>query len=1008
VRDSDRSAFLVQDAWLRRVARALVNDQHLAEDLAQDAWVASVEHRRFGPDARHWLRGLLRNRTSAHFRQRAARDQRERQSSRGDVAPAPDEVLAELQLRERVAHELGALEEPYRTAVYLRFVAGHSLRETARRMGVAPATATERVQAGLVRLRRRLDGAHGGERRAWFLPLLPWARPSASLLTSTSISIAMLTVLTLAATLLGPFTPFHTQPTSSEIVPELEVSAVDPDLEPNSLVSIITLPARAAASSFEREMHSSTTGLTGASLTGTFLRPDGAPAEGATWVLRGHPANDQLVQDYGVPENWVDPSGVLDAAGRFDVTFAAHRAFQYGLTVTHAELVPVTWRWVSIGENEHQDLGEVTLRAAGRIIGTVVDPTGARLDARTWFVYASEAGSVHGLGLQRAGTGPVETTPSASFEVGGLPAGPVTLSLYDRELGWLPGPTVTVVAGQSVEADIVVTALGVYADSIVARFRMQPSARFPGPSAEHVWLVPANGERRPARRDTVGFVFDDVGPGQHRVEVDDPRLAAWSQDRLSAGAFVQGDLCGSAALEFRVTLPSGEPVPAFSVDARSVGVLYSSSRFLAATEAEPLPGGVLAGLVPGDYVFTLEAAGVSATAKVTGLAAGETRVVPVILDAARLVRGRVVHSNGEPAAGQLVRLVTPALIDDSPESPLLDGDAMMVGDTSSARHQVSRTVTDANGWFTLAPGAGTEHIVVVGRYAEPQVESARLDTSAGAHVGELALVLERGARLIVHIEPPAGLSTAEWKVDFVRSGLVPPGVFATQYAYADNSGRFVLGPIVEGHGQLVLVTEPGPMTPGAVPAHGVVLAELTLVAGETRTESYPYPGPAPVAVTVDMSSGVVAGHPITVVLVPTTGAKASVASGPPSSIGPLVVVPGTYVAWLCGHDWRARVADITIAASSTTLAIDPLLSARRVRIVDAAGAPLRDRALLLVGQPSQLHAPGLTTDTEGWIDLRLGAGSYTIGLDLLDPTLPFPRASLDWPLASGVEVVTVQ
>jgi fructose/tagatose bisphosphate aldolase len=97
----------------------------------------------------------------------------------------------------------------------------------------------------------------------------------------------------------------------------------------------------------------------------------------------------------------------------------------------------------------------------------------------------------------------------------------------------------------------------------------------------------------------------------------------------------------------------------------------------------------------------------------------------------------------------------------------------------SARHEVSRTVTDTNGKFTLAPSAGNEHIVVVGRYSEPQVESARLDTSAGAHVSELELVLAGGARLFVHIEPPTGLTTAEWKLVFVRSGLVPPGVFAT-------------------------------------------------------------------------------------------------------------------------------------------------------------------------------------------------------------------------------------
>ena len=98
------------------------------------------------------------------------------------------------------------------------------------------------------------------------------------------------------------------------------------------------------------------------------------------------------MQKYCTPEGRVDPSRVLDASGRLDAAFAAHRVFQYQLTVQHTDLVPVRWRWLSIGDEEQRDLREVTLLAAGRIVGTVVDPTGAPLDVRTWSVYATEAG----------------------------------------------------------------------------------------------------------------------------------------------------------------------------------------------------------------------------------------------------------------------------------------------------------------------------------------------------------------------------------------------------------------------------------------------------------------------------------------------------------------------------------------------------------------------------------------------------------------------------------------
>ena len=155
----DLETILTQDDWLRRLARRLARDPELADDLAQEAWLAGLRRGRTSRDDRPWLLGVLRNarreraRTEDRQRSRALRSELETE------APAPDEVQADQPLRARVAAELDGLEEPYRTALYLRFVKGMTVTRAARETGVAKSTFVERVERvdrGLAHLRRRL------------------------------------------------------------------------------------------------------------------------------------------------------------------------------------------------------------------------------------------------------------------------------------------------------------------------------------------------------------------------------------------------------------------------------------------------------------------------------------------------------------------------------------------------------------------------------------------------------------------------------------------------------------------------------------------------------------------------------------------------------------------------------------------------------------------------------------------------------------------------------------
>ena len=110
---------LSDNDWLRRIARRLATDADTADDLAQDAWLAAHESGRGVRATRPWLVGVMRNlgrrkiRTEIRERDRVVRAVEGLSTS----SPATDELVESLQLRERAARELIALEEPYRRAV---------------------------------------------------------------------------------------------------------------------------------------------------------------------------------------------------------------------------------------------------------------------------------------------------------------------------------------------------------------------------------------------------------------------------------------------------------------------------------------------------------------------------------------------------------------------------------------------------------------------------------------------------------------------------------------------------------------------------------------------------------------------------------------------------------------------------------------------------------------------------------------------------------------------------
>lgn len=162
---------LSHEAFVLRLARSLVRDEAAAHDLAQDAFVAALEHRPHPGALRSWFAKVLRNRATEVGRAQQRRSERERRAARPEAQCASISAAERLELEHGVVAAVLALEEPYRGVVIGVYFEGLSPSEFAARRGVPAATVRSQLTRALEKLRARLDGQHGG-RGAWSAALL--------------------------------------------------------------------------------------------------------------------------------------------------------------------------------------------------------------------------------------------------------------------------------------------------------------------------------------------------------------------------------------------------------------------------------------------------------------------------------------------------------------------------------------------------------------------------------------------------------------------------------------------------------------------------------------------------------------------------------------------------------------------------------------------------------------------------------------------------------------------
>ncbi|TDJ70396.1 MAG: RNA polymerase sigma factor, partial [Planctomycetota bacterium] len=172
-RDED---VLVQTRRLRRLARGLLFDRDQAEDVVQEAWLATL---RASPGQGRtpfaWLAGTVRRLAWNVNRGDARAARREQAAARREALPSTVDSLTRIELLKGVLDAVGELDEPYRETVLLRFFDELPPRAIARRQRVPVGTVRTRIRRGLALLRRRLDDRHANGRGPLLGALLPMA-----------------------------------------------------------------------------------------------------------------------------------------------------------------------------------------------------------------------------------------------------------------------------------------------------------------------------------------------------------------------------------------------------------------------------------------------------------------------------------------------------------------------------------------------------------------------------------------------------------------------------------------------------------------------------------------------------------------------------------------------------------------------------------------------------------------------------------------------------------------
>ncbi|MBL8895996.1 MAG: sigma-70 family RNA polymerase sigma factor [Planctomycetes bacterium] len=387
----DLDALADQREFARRVARAVVRDEHIAEDIAQDALISTFASRPpLLRSMRAWIGQVARNRALRWRRREEQRRQRESAVARGESAE--ERSTRDLELQRELLEALGTLEAHYRTALYLRYFEEHPPSRIAAELGVPVATVKTRLQRGLVQLRAELERRHGGAPGAWLPTLALFAFPQGGtgVLTATaSLAVSALAVpkLLLAAALLVALlgaawlvSPIGAVGTPAPAIATATADPLEAGTPGGGEPSIARRAAMFTADPEARELGAPTplAARSTPTLRGRCVAAEtGHPLARCRIQLRGRAMNEQIAAMHaGAP--WIAPGEILTGAdGTFALRIDAPEGWEIELLVHREERLLRHALFHIYAPPTSRDLGDIALLRGQRLAGRVVDSSGA-------------------------------------------------------------------------------------------------------------------------------------------------------------------------------------------------------------------------------------------------------------------------------------------------------------------------------------------------------------------------------------------------------------------------------------------------------------------------------------------------------------------------------------------------------------------------------------------------------------------------------------------------------
>jgi RNA polymerase sigma-70 factor (ECF subfamily) len=320
---ADPEALLAHSDFVRGVARSLLFDEHAADDVVQQTWLAALGAD--APASRGWLGAVARNLAIKRLRGDRRRVAREAAVARHEGVPSDDDVRERERLRRDVVDAVLALAEPYRGTILLRYFEGLPPRDVATRMGVPVETVRTRTRRAVEILRTRLDARHARDRGAFCAALAAWAgaRDSGGAATAAGGAIVGTKAVVAATGVVVALVAWLLWPTSDGSEPSAPLANSTAAQPGNSTSSAREPRSRAteAAAAAERpgEQSSPPQGSTPRPVRGRIVDGDGRPAAGVR-VLVAVGGEPKVIEPV---DNNQGPNSVsigTDDEGRFAMT----------------------------------------------------------------------------------------------------------------------------------------------------------------------------------------------------------------------------------------------------------------------------------------------------------------------------------------------------------------------------------------------------------------------------------------------------------------------------------------------------------------------------------------------------------------------------------------------------------------------------------------------------------------------------------------------------------------